>query len=201
MQLFNNTFKGVIFDLDGTLVSSSLDFTALKLAIACPLDRDILTFIDSLPVAQARSAIDIIEQAELIDANSATRLNGTLALLDFLLLQQIPMAIVTRNSHLAAKIKIDRNELPIELVYTRDDGPAKPDPTCLNRIAELWQIEPDKIAYVGDHFYDVEAANRAGMRSVLLNFDSPRDHQHQADFVFRDLQQLLHAIPSISLCA
>lgn len=201
MQLFNNTFKGVIFDLDGTLVSSSLDFTALKLAIGCPADCDILTFIDSLPEALARSAINIIEQAELIDADNATHLNGTLALLDFLLLQQIPMAIVTRNSHLAAKIKIDRNELPIELVYTRDDGPAKPDPTCLNRIAKLWQIEPDKIAYVGDHFYDVEAANRAGMRSVLLNFDNPRDHQHQADFVFRDLQQLLHAIPSISLCA
>ncbi|WP_428614864.1 HAD family hydrolase [Shewanella sp.] len=201
MQRFDNTFKGVIFDLDGTLVSSSLDFKALKQAIGCPSQQDILTFVKQLPKTRSEQALAIITQAEHLDAISAKPLDGALALLDFLLLQQIPMAIVTRNSRRAAELKIERGALPIDQLYSRDDGPAKPDPSCLLMLAKAWQIKPQHIAYVGDHHYDVQAAKRAGMQSVLLSKQRSYGEQHGASFIFKDLVELHRALPSISLCA
>lgn len=201
MQRFTNSFQGVIFDLDGTLVSSNLNFSALRQAIKCPVEQDILHFIASLPAAQATHAHKIIEQAEQLDAQQARLLNGTEALLDFLLMQQIPMAIVTRNSKAAAMQKVAQNNLPIDLILSREDGPAKPDPSSLKHVAALWGLAVDKIAFVGDHHYDVDAANRAGMQSVLLTFDEHKAYEDQARFVYRDLQQLLQAMPLISLCA
>ncbi|MCG9722706.1 HAD-IA family hydrolase [Shewanella sp. Isolate7] len=201
MQSFDNLFKGVIFDLDGTLVSSSLDFKALKQAVGCPLDQDILTFVRQLPSMRSAEAHKIITRAEHLDAMSAEALTGALALLDFLLLQQIPTAIVTRNSRRAAELKIERCKLPIDLIYSRDDGPAKPDPSCLLALAKAWQLPPQQIAYVGDHHYDVQAAKRAGMPSVLLTAQRSYGEQHGASFIFKDLMALHRALPSISLCA
>lgn len=201
MQRFTNSFQGVIFDLDGTLVSSNLNFSALRQAIKCPSDHDILHFIATLPAEQAAQAHKIIEQAEQLDAQQARLLNGTDAFLDFLLMQQIPMAIVTRNSKAAAMQKIMQNNLPIDFVISREDGPAKPDPASLTHVAKVWGLTANKIAFVGDHHYDVDAANRAGMQSVLLTFDEHKSYQHQARFVYRDLHQLLQAMPLISLCA
>ncbi len=201
MQSFNNLFKGVIFDLDGTLVSSSLDFKALKRAVGCPLDQDILAFVQQLPMERAKKAHSIIIQAEHMDALSARAMSGALALLDFLLLQQIPTAIVTRNSRQAAELKIERCALPIDLILSRDDGPAKPDPSCLLALAKMWQLPPSQIAYVGDHHYDVQAAKRAGMPSVLLSEQRAYGEQLGASYIFRDLMALHRALPSISLCA
>lgn len=201
MQKFDNRVKGMIFDLDGTLVSSNLDFKALKQAIGCPTQRDILSFVEQQPKARAEQSLAIITQAEHLDAINAKPLVGALALLDFLLLQQIPLAIVTRNSRQAAELKIERSALPINLLYSRDDGPAKPDPYCLLMLAKVWKIAPQHIAYVGDHHYDIQAANRAGMQSVLLSKQRSYGEQHGASFVFKDLIELHRALPSSSLCA
>lgn len=35
--------KGVIFDLDGTLVSSELNFSLIKAQVGCPADQDLLS--------------------------------------------------------------------------------------------------------------------------------------------------------------
>ncbi|GIU27320.1 phosphatase [Shewanella colwelliana] len=201
MQHMKQMFEGFIFDLDGTLVSSSLDFTALKASINCPLDEDILAFMEQLSGPQRHQAEQIIVAAELDDAQQCTTLHGTLALLDFLLLQQVPMAIVTRNSQLAAQCKIEQTQLPIELVLTRGDGPAKPNPSSLTHISHTWGIAPDKLAYIGDHLYDVQAANRAGMQSVLLTFGQKKPYEAQAAYCFTDPMHMLKSMPLLPLCA
>jgi len=53
-------------------------------------------------------------------------------------------------------------------VLTRECAPAKPDPTALLMIAEQWQIAPTQCLYVGDYIYDQLAAEKAGMRWVLV---------------------------------
>ena len=47
--------KGVIFDLDGTLVESSLNFTRMRADIGCPQDEDILTFVDALSCDETKA--------------------------------------------------------------------------------------------------------------------------------------------------
>ncbi len=64
--------KGVIFDLDGTLVESSLNFTRMRADIGCPQDEDILTFVDALSCAETKvNAHRTILQHELEDAQNA----------------------------------------------------------------------------------------------------------------------------------
>ena len=159
---------GVIFDLDGTLVSSELDFSLIKAQIGCPDNEDLLDFIAQLPSPYMREeAMNIVHQHELLDAQHATLLPGVSEAIALLNERNIPMAIVTRNFDKAAALKLKNNPLPISTVLTRSDAPAKPDPSALNAIATLWNISADNLLYVGDYLYDIQAAHNANMRACL----------------------------------
>jgi HAD superfamily hydrolase (TIGR01549 family) len=81
---------------------------------------------------------------------------------------KLPMAIVTRNCRQATAIKVANNSIPIDYVLTREDAPAKPDPTALLMVANTWQLQPEDCLYVGDFIYDQQAAENAGMRWFLV---------------------------------
>ncbi|OOV86760.1 HAD family hydrolase [Oceanospirillum linum] len=191
--------KGVIFDLDGTLVSSSLDFQWLRQQVNCPDEDDILTFTAQLqdPYLKDR-ANSIIEQHELDDAHQANWIPGAKLFVDCLNQNNYPMAIVTRNFQQAAQIKIRNNAMPITRIITREEAPAKPDPTALLMIATEWRLKPEQVMYVGDFRYDVEAANNAGMHSCLYAPDELPDYAHQADQVIRHFDELTATLKSLN---
>lgn len=160
---------GVIFDLDGTLVASSLDFRAIKTHLQCPLEQDILIHIDSLtdPHQQQLAHQYILDQ-ELADAQQARWLSRGQQLVAEATQHNLPMAIVTRNSIAATQLKISNNQIPISLVITCEDAPPKPDPTALLSVANQWQIPASRCLYVGDFIYDQQAAQRAGMQFLMV---------------------------------
>jgi HAD superfamily hydrolase (TIGR01509 family) len=190
-----NTLKGIIFDLDGTLVSSSLDFRLIRHEINCPQEQDLLQFVDALscPLAKA-AANDIIARHEDQDALSATPIDGMSALFDALTASKLPSAIVTRNSQKASRLKVLNNQIPIKLVLTREDHPPKPAPDALLAIATLWQLEPESLLYVGDYLFDIQAAHNAGMRACFINHGKAADYQEQADIVITHLSELIALI-------
>lgn len=181
---------GVIFDLDGTLVDSQLDFNWLRKQVGCPEGMDILTHVHGLDDHAQANAHHIIEQHELDDAQQARWLPGAKVLVERIQSLALPMAIVTRNSPVAAQIKMRNNQIPIEWVITRADAPPKPDPTALLNIANQWQIPPANIMYVGDFKYDLQAANNAGMQGCLYAPDVIPEYADLAHCVFQDLSDL-----------
>lgn len=163
-----DAIKAIIFDLDDTLVRTQLDFAYIKEKIGCPHNDDVLTFIEQIPCQQAQQrAHDIVLEHELLDAQCSAWLPGAKAFVDMAAHHLLPLAIVTRNCKQATALKLANNNIPIKLVLTREDAPAKPDPTALLQIAEQWQIEPAEIAYIGDYKYDIEAAHNASMQAWL----------------------------------
>lgn len=191
--------QGVIFDLDGTLVSSELDFSLIKAQIGCPCEKDLLDYIAQLPSPYMREeAMNIVHQHELQDAQSATILPGVTEAVNALKAKNIPMAIVTRNFDKAAAIKLQNNPLPIETVLTRSDAPAKPDPSALNAIATLWNISASNLLYVGDFLYDIQAAHNANMRACLYAPNMVPVYADQADYVLRDFIELVTLVESYS---
>ncbi len=187
--------KGVIFDLDGTLVESELDFDKIKQQLNCPFDTDVLDFIEDMPSLDAQQqAHQIIIEHEALDAMNAKALPHMHALLASLQQLSLPTAIVTRNSKTATATKLSQNNIAMELVLTRECYPAKPAPDALLAIAKMWDIEPASLIYVGDYLYDIQAAKNAGMVSVFINHNKQPDYQSQADFIVNDLLQLQHAI-------
>ncbi|TMO83019.1 HAD family hydrolase [Pseudoalteromonas spongiae] len=183
--------KGVIFDLDSTLVTCKLCFKTMRKEIGCPLEQDILQFVDALDEPKQSIANHTIKRLELDDAHSATWIEGAEHFVQYLINKNYPTAIITRNSVEASSIKIANNQIPIETVITREDAPAKPDPTALLMLAEKWNIAPANLLYIGDFLHDINIAKNAGVESALFcEFETP-DYAHQADYVFESYAELL----------
>lgn len=181
---------GVIFDLDGTLVHSSLDFRALDSAVNCPPNTDLLAHVSAQPEPLRSEFFQLIEAHELKDAHDAEWINGAESFVNELHRLNIPMAIVTRNFSKAARIKVTNNRIPIDLILTREDAPAKPDPAALLTIAEQWSLPPSQLIYIGDYLYDIQAAANAGMRSCLYVEGCLPHYSEQADIIFSCFEEL-----------
>lgn len=183
--------KGVIFDLDGTLVSCTLCFKTMREAINCPPDEDILAYVDSLSSNSKTEANRIINQMELDEASSAIAITGAIDFIAHLNQLDIPIAILTRNNARAAKIKCINNNLHIDTVITRDDAPAKPNPQGIFDIANNWQLPLDSLLYIGDYLHDIQIAENAGIESALY-CDSTKptpSFANQATYVFNHYQE------------
>jgi HAD superfamily hydrolase (TIGR01509 family) len=183
--------KGIIFDLDGTLVTSSLNFKLIREELNCPQELDLLEFVAQLTCPKAQvQANNIIARHEYQDALSARPIAGMASLFDALSKANLPSAIVTRNSQIASKMKVSNNRIPVQLVLTREDHKPKPAPDALLAIAKRWQLVPSSLLYVGDYLYDIQAAHNAGMQSGFINHGLNKDYQHQADLVISHLSEL-----------
>lgn len=186
--------QGIIFDLDGTLVSSRLDFAYLKRELACPKHVDLLQHVNQLPASQKEDAHRFIYNHEMQDAEQSSWLPGAQKFVHDCQAKHIPMAIITRNMRDAAMLKIQHNNIPIDIVLTRDDAPPKPDPSGLLQVANEWKIHHKEIIYIGDFLYDIEAAINASMWSCLYAPKECPEYAHKADLVIQDFSELEHKI-------
>ena len=186
----NANYQGVIFDLDNTLVSSSLNFKHIRAEIGCTEHTDLLTYIEQLPEVEAQAAMDIVLSHEYQDAESAVLMPGVVECLAALAEQNIKMAVVTRNCQHAAQLKLAKTGLEFDIVLTRDDAPAKPDPTALLQVADSWQVNPSQCIYVGDFLFDIQAADNAQMDSCLYIIDACPDYADTATHTIEHFSQL-----------
>lgn len=187
----HSPLQGIIFDLDGTLVDSRLDFTAIRNELGCPAGQGVLEFIDSLPEAKQQHAHAVVLRYERQGAERATWMPGARDCLQQLAAQGVPTAILTRNARAVAALTVQRLEIPVQRVLAREDAPPKPAPDGLLAIASEWQIAPAAIAYVGDFKFDLLAARNAGMVGVYYDGDGANTHGHLADRVIRHFRELL----------
>ncbi|KLN65169.1 HAD family hydrolase [Vibrio sp. VPAP30] len=183
--------KAIVFDLDNTLVSSDMDFRWLREQVGCPLDKDLLSFVDQIECEQtSQQANALILQHELDDANSSYPMPGCQSLISFIHSNQLLTAIITRNCAQAAAQKILHNELRIRRVITREHFPPKPAPDSLVSLTHEWNLERHQILYVGDHLYDLQAAFNADMPSCLITHGKPSEFDTYASLVVEQLDDL-----------
>lgn len=176
--------QGIIFDLDGTLVTSSLDFALIRKEIGCPAAEDILAFLERLPLEQKAHVMDIVHRHEMQDAEESDWLPNVRPFIEQCAIDGIPMAIVTRNSAIPTRKKVERNGIPIEYIVTRESSKPKPDPSALLHIASEFKLPTDVIMMVGDYKYDLEAGRNAKMKTCLVNFTQLPDYAYLADYRF-----------------
>ena len=195
--MLTHKLLGVIFDLDNTLVSSSIDFERIRSDLDCPKDIDLLDFVDALPQQQKVDANKLLIKYEVIDALDTKKLAGTDNLLALLSELDIPCAIVTRNCHKAALLKIQQNNINIPTLLTREDHKAKPAPDALLHIARSWRTPPENLLYVGDYLYDLQAAQNANTMSCLVTYGKTISYADLATITVDNLLELSAAIKQL----
>src|SRR4051812_20521573 len=111
----NPMIRGVIFDLDGTLADSRLDFVAMRHEMELPPDVPILEALTRLDPQHADRCRAILHRHELAGAERAVLLPGAAELVHGLHSRGIHQAIATRNSRFITEATLAKLGLGIDL--------------------------------------------------------------------------------------
>ena len=187
----SQAIEAVFFDLDATLVSSTLNFQQIRQELGYEGEVDFLQLIQRLPPTESQRIQEIIHRHECEDAEAATAMPGAASLLHFCQLQGWPTVVVTRNSRSVAALKLQRSDLQVDKLIARDDAfPAKPDPTVFLSLFNQYGLTANRVIYVGDYIYDIQTARNAGMISALTYEDNLPEFANQSDICIKGLTAL-----------
>lgn len=157
--------RGIIFDLDGTLVDSGLDFDVMRREMRLPAGQPILEALEVMPPgADRRRCLEILKEHERRGAKSARVIPGVSQFLDELARKRILTAVLTRNSRETTQCVMQRLSLSFSKVLTREDTPPKPDPAGLLQICRQWDVSVNQVLFFGDHAFDIQAGRNANIR-------------------------------------
>jgi len=169
-KLKTDFFKGIIFDLDGVITKSCLDFRLIAREIfGSGSKRPVLERIEELSHAAERNkAFRILEKHEK-RAALASQLNpGIDELLELVKRRGMKTAIVTRNTQDSVGIILEKFHLQIDCIVTRESAPPKPSKEPVIRVCECMGLNPHEVVFLGDYEFDMLAGKRAGVVTILL---------------------------------
>lgn len=166
--------RAVLFDMDGTLTAPTFDFPAMRRTMGLPEGAAILEHLATLPDSARARAEQILHDYEDEVAATAPLAEGCRQILKCILSRGRQVALITRNRRQSVETFLGRHPLPIEVCISREDGPHKPDPFPLLLACRRLGVEPCDAWMVGDGQFDIEAANRAGIRSIWLSLGRQR---------------------------
>ena len=183
---------GLVFDMDGTLIESDLDFDLMRREMGVADRQPILEAIDAMPTREADRCREILARHERAGAEQATLIAGVVPFLGEVDRHGWRRAVLTRNTRPLTLLALERLGLHFDPVVTRDDALPKPDPAAIEQICALWQLPPERIVVIGDFLFDVQVAHHAGARAVL--FTRGRDPlglpgADEADFLLESFEQ------------
>ena len=181
--------RGIIFDLDGTLLNTLEDITAavnrgitrfgfppidlqrcrriVGEGIAVLVRRALPPDVTEERLAEITAAVEREYRAGIVDRTRPYP--GVPEILDRLQAAGVPMAILSNKPH-GLTVESVRLLLPrwrfLAVYGARPDRPPKPDPTVPLEIAASMRLAPAAIMFVGDSEIDISTARHALMIAV-----------------------------------
>ena len=187
-------YRGIVFDLDGTLVDSRLCFKTIRQQLGIPEGEWILEYLETLPTDEKALKHEALKQIELDAARGATLFPGVHDLLKVLHLKDVRLGIFTRNCTAVTQYLVEAFRLRLDLVITRDDAPPKPDPTGVLMFLSQWNIASHELLFVGDAPSDIECGKSAGVKTGLFTNSRAHNEGLQPHHIFPDYSQFLKQV-------
>lgn len=191
--------RGLIFDLDGTLVDSlpgiatALNHSLDDLKLPNHPQNVVETFIGDgiLNLVIRALGPDLADQQEALlgafqkhyaeDWKTGTHpYPGFVELLEEFRERKIPMAVLSNKPH-AYTVEIVKALFPKNIFDSvlgqREEFPKKPDPTTARQIISDWNLRPGEVAYVGDSTVDLATARNGKMIPLIFSwgYGTPKD--------------------------
>ena len=166
-------FKGVIFDMDGTITVPYIDWKSLRAKIGAVADKTLMQYIESLPPDRSAWANNVLLDAEREAAANAEINAGVHELIDHLRTKGMRLALVTNNHGEAMRTVLNRYGLRFDVALSRDDGEIKPSPALIHKALQALGLPPNEVVGIGDGRYDIESCGLAGVRCIYLTHGNP----------------------------
>ncbi len=166
--MIERALKGIIFDLDGTLIDSQYDWDLIRQQIGVG-DLSILSHIHSLKGASKERAMRILDSFEQTATESARLTEGMGRILRVITEKGMKKAIVTNNSRKTVETLLKKFSLSFDYIITRDDGVWKPSGEPLDRVVTMMGLKKDEVIYIGNSYHDSIAAERAGIPFISVS--------------------------------
>ncbi len=208
--------RGILLDIDGTLVESNDAHAHAWVKALAENGRDV-------PFEDVRSLIGMGGDkllprvcgldAESKEGKTVSKRRGEIFLSEYLphlrptrgakdLLvklkaQGLKLAVASsaKEAELDPLLKLCEADEVIESATSSDDAEgSKPDPDILHAALEKIGLSAGDVVMLGDTPYDVEAARKAGMRVIALRCGGWDDSQLKADAVYDDPADLAHQL-------
>jgi phosphoglycolate phosphatase len=184
-------YKGIIFDLDSTLVQSKVDFVKMKTNMIKTLEenghpKDTLSPFNQTTVQIMEAAEDewekqgksekireilrqhmeeIMDQGEIESVDNLVEIEGASEAINELRRNGYQLAILTRGHHAYALKALEKTSMidNFELILGRGETPKpKPYKEALDYTAKLMKLSINEILFVGDHQIDWDSAKNSG---------------------------------------
>ncbi len=187
--------QAIVFDLDGTLVDSRLDFDKMRRDLGFPPGVPIL---EHLSLQEDKNYIkkcnQIICEHEENGVQVATLMPGVHKLLEIIKIKGLKTGILTRNNSNVTRLTLEKFKLKFDVVYSREDCRPKPHPEGLLRMAKNWEVKPENMLYIGDFLFDLETAKNAKAKSCLYLNSKNHELKSQADYVLESYDILIKSL-------
>ena len=213
-------YKGVIFDLDGTLIDSIED-------IGDSLNRSLSKFnlenwtkedytkrignglyqlmLDSIKVSVSEHSKQLIYQDFIADysqnyLNKTKAYEGINNVLETLQNEKILIGVNSNKADVLCKeiVKSLFSNIEFaEVLGDRKDILKKPDPTSANEIVEKMNLLPQDVVYIGDSTVDINTAKNANLDCIAVDWGF-RSHTELAvlnpNYLISDVSEILKIV-------
>jgi len=190
-------FKGIIFDMDGTLTVPIIDFNEMRAALNIP-EGDIAKILNSRPEPERTRGWEIVESYEDYLANENRLHPGVIEAFEKFEEHGIKLAILTRNSSRSVELFLKKFGLKIDFYLSREYEFIKPAPEPVLHILDRWGLKPEECMIVGDYIHDIESGRAAGVSTCFFHNEGCQSFSEHADYTAVSYDELERIVLSES---
>jgi len=168
-----NNLKLVIFDMDGTIFKSFLDWKNIKQELNIPKDKTILETIYNDNVIDY-NRLNILLEHELNNTKKTTPFEHIKDFINILKSNNILLAILTNNNKKNTEFLLNKYKLKFDITITRESKLWKPSGIGLKYIMDYFNLNQNNTVSIGDSKYDIIASKDAGIKDIYIkksNYD------------------------------
>jgi HAD superfamily hydrolase (TIGR01549 family) len=182
-------FRGLIFDMDGTLTLPALDFPAIRHETGI-VAGDLVEEIAKLPPEARQRAWAVVEAHEARALDRLRLQEGARELLQRCRREAVRLGIVTRNLSRSVEALCRACGLRFDAVVTREFPLVKPHPGPVLHILEQWGVPPAEVLMIGDYVYDIASGRAAGTPTCYFHNAGAVFYGEDADFAVGSMAEL-----------